>query len=96
MFISLFLLKYFLSRYTCFGIALDTEVDKFQKCYLDHICVSETARGKGVGKILMQRAEYEARLRNCTVRFFLYMVDFFLLKNVFYIGRYEHACRRNI
>ncbi|XP_060591375.1 uncharacterized protein LOC132746289 [Ruditapes philippinarum] len=53
-------------RYCCFGSIMDEPVNDRLKCYLDHICVDEMARGKGVGKVLMQRAEYEARLRNCT------------------------------
>lgn len=37
------------------------------KCYLSHICVNESARGKGIGNLLLERAEYEARARNCSV-----------------------------
>ncbi|XP_053398045.1 uncharacterized protein LOC128556563 [Mercenaria mercenaria] len=52
-------------RYRC-CIMGATDVDKNTKCYLDHISVDESARGKGVGKVLMQRTEYEARSRNCS------------------------------
>lgn len=38
------------------------------KCYIDHICVSSEFRGKGVGKVLMERADYEARKNGCKVR----------------------------
>ena len=37
------------------------------KCYLDHIAVDEGFRGKGIGKVLMEKAEYEARMRGCSV-----------------------------
>ena len=37
------------------------------KCYLDHIAVDGEFRGKGIGKALLDKAEQEARIRNCSV-----------------------------
>ena len=38
-----------------------------RKCYLEVLCVESTQRGLGIGKLLMERTEYEARARNCRV-----------------------------
>lgn len=35
-------------------------------CYLDHICVDASVRGKGIGKILLNLADSEGRRKNCT------------------------------
>ncbi|XP_078619726.1 uncharacterized protein LOC144886820 [Branchiostoma floridae x Branchiostoma japonicum] len=35
------------------------------QCYLDHIGVDADFRGKGIGKILLDRADFEARQREC-------------------------------
>ncbi|XP_053396632.1 uncharacterized protein LOC123552723 [Mercenaria mercenaria] len=69
-------------RYGCLGLATSFEVDKNYKCYLDHICVDESARGKGVGKVLMQRAEYEARARNCSI-IYLYVLTTNRARNLY-------------
>ena len=45
------------------------ETVPFRVAYLDHICVDENFRGKGIGKILMDKAEYEARLKGCSVSY---------------------------
>ena len=37
------------------------------KCYLNHIAVDDGIRGKGIGKILMEKVEKEARARQCKV-----------------------------
>ena len=36
-------------------------------CYVDHICVDSKFRGKGVGKVLLEKADAEARLKGCKV-----------------------------
>lgn len=53
-------------RYSWFGRVMYSGSER-RKCYVDHICVTDQARGKGVGKILLERAEYEARKRDCKV-----------------------------
>ena len=53
-------------RYACFGCMMLEKVPR-GKCYVDHICVDGWARGKGVGKALMDKAEAEGRARNCKV-----------------------------
>lgn len=68
----------FVPRYACFGCMLSEKVDR-GKCYVDHICVHEDARGKGVGKLLMERAEYEGRARNCRVRHYFYLLTDFTI-----------------
>lgn len=60
-------------RFACFGIVANSEDVKQRECYVSHICVNEFARGKGVGKLLLDRADYEARLRNCT-NIYLYVL----------------------
>ena len=47
-------------------MVVDEDVSR-GKCYLDHIAVDAGFRGKGIGKVLMDKAEYEARIRNCSV-----------------------------
>lgn len=37
------------------------------KCYLDPICVDEKFRGKGIGKVLLDMAEIDAKKRGCKV-----------------------------
>lgn len=39
------------------------------KCYLDHICVDAKFRGKGIGKVLLDMAEIDAKKRGCKVIF---------------------------
>ena len=39
-----------------------------ETCYIDQICVDSQFRGKGIGKVLMDRADYEAKARQCRVR----------------------------
>lgn len=51
----------------CFLCVADSSYVSHGTCYIDYIGVTDHARGKGVGKILMERAEYEARLRKCKV-----------------------------
>ncbi|XP_072044640.1 uncharacterized protein [Amphiura filiformis] len=51
-------------RLFCLACVTDTNVGK-GKCLVDCICVDDSARGRGVGKLLMERAEYEARQRQC-------------------------------
>ena len=55
-----------LSSLMCFGLAMDESVPR-GKCLLDCIAVEDGYRGKGIGKILMERSEYEARSRKCSV-----------------------------
>lgn len=38
------------------------------KCYVDHICVDSRFRGKGIGKVLLDMAEIDAKKRGCKVR----------------------------
>ena len=42
------------------------------KCYLDHIAVDAQFRGRGIGTVLMEKAEQEARARGCSVSFCLF------------------------
>lgn len=35
------------------------------KCYVDHICVDSRFRGKGIGKVLLDMAEVDAKKRGC-------------------------------
>ena len=37
-------------------------------CYLNTIAVDDTCRGRGIGKVLLDFADEEARRRNCKVR----------------------------
>uniref|UniRef100_A0A8W8JDV4 N-acetyltransferase domain-containing protein n=1 Tax=Magallana gigas TaxID=29159 RepID=A0A8W8JDV4_MAGGI len=37
------------------------------KCYVDHICVDSRFRGKGIGKVLLDMAEVDAKKRGCKV-----------------------------
>ena len=37
------------------------------RCYVDRIAVEEDFRGKGIGKVLLEQAEKEARSRHCDV-----------------------------
>lgn len=37
------------------------------KCYLDPICVDAKFRGKGIGKVLLDMAEIDAKKRGCKV-----------------------------
>lgn len=41
------------------------------KCYLDPICVDEKFRGKGIGKVLLDMAEIDAKKRGCKVIYLL-------------------------
>merc|ERR1711976_771876 len=49
----------------CLGCVTDESVPR-KACYIDHIAVDERFRGKGVGKVLMQRADYEAKRNGCS------------------------------
>ena len=52
------------------SIVADVDEDEVDdgKCYLDHICVDEKFRGKGIGKVLMETADNEARKHGCKVQ----------------------------
>lgn len=52
-------------RLGCMECLLNNNCKKGE-CYIDHICCDNNFRGKGVGKVLMERAEWEARKRGCT------------------------------
>ena len=54
------------SSLTCLEVALGESIPR-GKCYLECIAVEDGYRGKGIGKILMERSEYEARSRKCSV-----------------------------
>ena len=45
-------------------------------CYVDHIAVDSSFRGKGVGKILLDVADAEARKRGCRVFFITIALQF--------------------
>ena len=47
-------------------ILSDTEVPR-STCYIDHICVDNSFRGKGIGKALLERADHEAMKNGCHV-----------------------------
>ena len=49
-------------------MAVTTEEVPPGKCYLNHIAVDEGFRGKGIGKVLLDKAEKEARVKGCKVR----------------------------
>lgn len=65
------------------------------KCYLDHIAVDEGFRGKGIGKVLMEKAEYEARMRGCSM-IYLYVVSTNRAKSLYerqgYVVTSEDSC----
>ncbi|KAK3098730.1 hypothetical protein FSP39_022490 [Pinctada imbricata] len=44
---------------------LDSKSIPRGKCYVDHICVDENFRGKGIGKVLMEFCDIEARRIGC-------------------------------
>ncbi|KAK3098064.1 hypothetical protein FSP39_015792 [Pinctada imbricata] len=48
----------------CMIITLTIPVPK-QTCMVDCIAVEDKFRGKGIGKILLDRAEFDAKKRNC-------------------------------
>lgn len=52
---------------TCFYGAnvLSPEIPQ-QIGYIDHVCVTEEYRGKGIGRVLLDAADKEARRLNCT------------------------------
>ncbi|XP_078001463.1 uncharacterized protein LOC144453964 [Glandiceps talaboti] len=52
--------------FVCLGSTLQVGDLDSNECYIDHICVDEKFRGKGIGKVLMERAEYEAIMMGCT------------------------------
>lgn len=56
-------------RYGVFGYIGKIKVTNDNMCYVDHMGVEPSARGKGVGNLLLKRADYEARLRNCTIMY---------------------------
>ncbi|CAH1798845.1 unnamed protein product [Owenia fusiformis] len=37
-----------------------------QECYVECVCVHEAYRGKGIGTLLLERAEYEAKAKGCS------------------------------
>ena len=47
------------------GTKVDIPADK---AYVDHICVLSKFRGKGIGKILLDMADMDARKRGCKAR----------------------------
>ena len=54
-------------RLCCMSCILsDTEVPR-STCYIDHICVDNSFRGKGIGKALLERADHEAMKNGCQV-----------------------------
>ena len=55
-------------------------------CYIDHICVDGNYRGKGIGKVLMERADYEAKAKGCRVR--LQTLYFSISINAFFVFSY--------
>ena len=60
-------------RLGCFECVLNEKVPA-NTVYVDHICVDSAFRGKGVGKVLLDRADYEARQRNARVGFSVFCV----------------------
>ncbi|XP_077977411.1 uncharacterized protein LOC144432971 [Glandiceps talaboti] len=52
--------------FMCLGWTSNIDDHDIGVCYIDHICVDANFRGKGIGKVLMERAEYEARIMGCT------------------------------
>ena len=54
------------SSLICIDLAMGESVPR-GKCLLDCIAVEDGYRGKGIGKILLDRSEYEARSRKCSV-----------------------------
>jgi len=61
------------------------------RCYLDYVSVDATVRGKGVGAVLLARAEWEARRRNCKV----IVVDgvWCSVANMFYNKQFVVLCK---
>lgn len=54
-------------RLVLLDLGTSTEVPA-GKCYVDHITVDSRFRGKGIGKILLDMAEIDAKKRGCKVR----------------------------
>ncbi|KAK3098333.1 hypothetical protein FSP39_018523 [Pinctada imbricata] len=52
------------------------------KCYVDHICVDEHFRGKGIGKVLLELGDEEARNNGCR-EIFLYVATSNRAKNLY-------------
>ncbi|XP_078619727.1 uncharacterized protein LOC144886821 [Branchiostoma floridae x Branchiostoma japonicum] len=50
----------------CLGCAVDGTSVPMGQCYVDHIGVDASFRGRGIGKMLMDRADYDARQHGCT------------------------------
>ena len=57
----------YISRLLCMSCIIEEDTVDAGVCYLDHICVDSDFRGKGIGKVLMERAEYEALKNSCHV-----------------------------
>ncbi|CAH1233470.1 Hypp753 [Branchiostoma lanceolatum] len=53
----------------CLGCATGSESVPMGECYVDHIGVDASFRGRGIGKMLMDRADCEARQRGCRTIF---------------------------
>ncbi|CAH1233468.1 Hypp752 [Branchiostoma lanceolatum] len=53
----------------CMGAALENDNIPVGQCYLDHIGVDASFRGKGIGKVMLDRADHEAREHGCTAIF---------------------------
>ena len=67
----------------CMGCVLSESSIPKGTAYIDHICVDSSFRGKGVGTVLLERADYEARLRGCYVSLITYILA--CLRNTFII-----------
>ncbi|XP_019625420.1 PREDICTED: uncharacterized protein LOC109470785 [Branchiostoma belcheri] len=57
---------------TCLGLGTTESSIRLGECYVDHIGVDASFRGRGVGKMLLERADFDARQRGCT-RMFLWV-----------------------
>lgn len=49
------------------GLAANFEIYIAGKCCVDHIGVNSEFRGKGIGKVLLDMAEIDAKRKGCKV-----------------------------
>ncbi|KAK7486614.1 hypothetical protein BaRGS_00022139, partial [Batillaria attramentaria] len=69
-------------RMACLSLALDGETVARGNCYVDHICVAEGFRGKGIGKALLTVADQQAVAGGCHT-IYLWVADDNRAKNLY-------------
>nr|KAG5699385.1 hypothetical protein BaRGS_008293 [Batillaria attramentaria] len=69
-------------RMACLSLALGGETVARGNCYVDHICVAEGFRGKGIGKALLKVADQQAVAGGCHT-IYLWVADDNRAKNLY-------------